>query len=46
MLGATQLLTIADSDAGQAEIMDMINRNVRELTRLLTDLVENSPPAG
>ena len=40
--GAAQLLNFAESDAERVEIMEMINRNVKELARLLTELVETS----
>lgn len=41
--GAAQLMNLAESDAERVQIMEMINRNVRELARLLSELVENSP---
>lgn len=42
VLGATQLLNFSESDGERVQIMEMLNRNVRELARLLTELVEQS----
>ena len=41
--GAAQLLNSADSDDDRVQIMDMLNRNVGEMTRLLTELVQTLP---
>ena len=41
--GAAQLLNIAESDDERAELMEMLNRNVQDLTRLLTELIETTP---
>ena len=41
--GAAQLLNFAESDADRVQIMDMLNRNVGDMTRLLTELVQTLP---
>ena len=40
--GATDLLAFADSDAERAQMLDMIQRNVQETTRLITELLDFS----
>ena len=41
--GAVHLLTFAESDADRDRIMEMLNRNVKELTQLLTELLDIPP---
>lgn len=41
--GAAQLLNLTESDSDRVQLLDMINRNVSEMTRLLVELVELSP---
>lgn len=40
--GATDLLAFADSDEERAQMLDMIQRNVLETTRLITELLDLS----
>jgi two-component system CheB/CheR fusion protein len=40
--GATDLLAFADSDEERAQMLDMIQRNVLETTRLITELLDFS----
>ncbi|WP_247234820.1 PAS domain S-box protein [Telluribacter sp. SYSU D00476] len=40
--GALQLLSMADTEAERAEMMDMVLRNIRQATSLLTDLLDFS----
>ena len=40
--GAADLLTFADSDEERAQMLDMLERNVKETTRLITELLDFS----
>lgn len=40
--GAAELLNIVDSDEERARMLDMLQRNVRETTRLITELLDYS----